>query len=133
MTFTDPDVALTESDVRERWGDRGVIAESDYYELDWSITTGEANGFAKLVGDPRGWRVSPTIAAPGDGEAIAELTAHVTRERMIDAVSRTMHTYSTLAAEPARAPNNYFAARYSTPRVPAPTRPLLAAPRLLAR
>jgi pyruvate/2-oxoglutarate dehydrogenase complex dihydrolipoamide dehydrogenase (E3) component len=136
VTFTDPEVArvgLTEAEARERWGDRVMIAESDYATLDRAITAGEACGFAKLVADPRGRLVGATVAAPGGGEAIAELTAWVTRGEKIDAVSRTVHAYPTLAEGPARAADDYLAARYSTPRVRALTRPLLAALRLLER
>jgi pyruvate/2-oxoglutarate dehydrogenase complex dihydrolipoamide dehydrogenase (E3) component len=136
VTFTDPEVGrigMTEADARERWDDRVVIAESDYAALDRAITTGEAYGFAKLVGDPRGRLVGATVAAPGGGEAIAELTAWVTRREKIDAVSRTVHAYPTLAEGPARAADDYLAARYSTPRLRALTRPLLTALRLLER
>jgi pyruvate/2-oxoglutarate dehydrogenase complex dihydrolipoamide dehydrogenase (E3) component len=136
VTFTDPEVArvgLTESDARERWGDRVVIAESDYHDLDRAITSGEAYGFAKLVGDPRGRLVGATVAAPASGEAIAELTAWVTRREKLDAVSRTVHAYPTLAEGPARAADDYLASRYSTARFRALTRPLLATLRVLER
>ena len=136
VTFTDPEVArvgLTETEAREQWGDRVVIAESDYHELDRAITSGEAYGFAKLVGDPRGRLIGATVAAPGGGEAIAELTAWVSQRAKIDAVSRTVHAYPTLAEGPARAADDHLAARYSTPRVRALTRPLLAALRVLDR
>jgi len=136
VTFTDPEVAhvgLTESEARERWGDRVIIAEFDYHELDRAITAGEAYGFAKLVGDPRGRLVGATVAAPGGGDAIAELTAWVTQGEKIGAVSRTVHAYPTLAEGPARAADGYLTARYSTPRVRALIRVLLAALRLTAR
>jgi pyruvate/2-oxoglutarate dehydrogenase complex dihydrolipoamide dehydrogenase (E3) component len=136
VTFTDPEVArvgMTEAEARERWGDRVVVAESDYASLDRAITAGEAYGFAKLVAGPRGRLVGATVAAPGGGDAIAELTAWVTRGERIDAVSRTVHAYPTLAEGPARAADDYLTARYSTPRLRALTRPLLAALRLLER
>ena len=135
-TFTEPEVArvgLSESQARERWGERVVIAESEYAELDRAITAGEAYGFAKLIGDPRGRLVGATVAALAAGEAIAELTAWVASGAKIDAVSRTVHAYPTLAEGPARAADHYLAARYSTPRTRAIARPVLAALRLLAR
>lgn len=136
VTFTDPEVGrvgLTEAEARARWGDRVQIAEFDYVTLDRAITTGEAQGFAKLVADPRRRLVGATVAAPGGGEAIAELTAWVSRGEKIDAISRTVHAYPTLAEGPARAADEYVAARYSTPRVRALARPALAALRLLHR
>ena len=101
--------------------------------LDRAITAGEAYGFAKLVAGPRGRLVGATVAAPGGGEAIAELTAWVSRGEKLGAVSRTVHAYPTLAEGPARAADAYLAARYSTPRVRAIARPILATLRLLER
>jgi pyruvate/2-oxoglutarate dehydrogenase complex dihydrolipoamide dehydrogenase (E3) component len=134
VTFTDPEVArvgLTEAQARDRWGERVKLAEFDYAHLDRAITAGEAYGFAKLIADPRGRLVGATVAAPGGGEAIAELTAWISRHEKLDAVSRTVHAYPTLAEGPARAADEYLAARYSTPRVRALTRPALTALRLL--
>jgi pyruvate/2-oxoglutarate dehydrogenase complex dihydrolipoamide dehydrogenase (E3) component len=133
-TFTDPEVGrvgLTEAQARERWGDRVIVAEFDYSSLDRAIVVGEAYGFAKLIADPRGRLVGATVAAPGGGEAIAELTAWVSRGEKIDAVSRTVHAYPTLAEGPARAADDHLAARYSSPRLRAVARPVLAALRAL--
>jgi len=110
-----------------------VIAQFEYSALDRAITDGEAYGFAKLVADPRGRLVGATVAAPGGGDAIAELTAWISRGEKIDAVSRTVHAYPTLAEGPARAADQHLTARYSSPRVRALTRPLLATLRLLER
>jgi len=136
VTFTDPEVGrvgLTEAQARERWGERVVIAESDYALLDRAIAAGEAYGFAKLVGDPRGRLVGATVAAPAGGEAIAELTAWVARGEKIDAVSRTVHAYPTLAEGPARAADHHLTARYSSPRLRAIARPVLATLRAVER
>ena len=136
MTFTDPEigrVGLTEAQARARWGERVVIAESDYADLDRAITAGEAYGFAKLVGDPRGRLVGATVCAPAGGEAIAALTPRVERREKIGAVSRTVHAYPTFAEGPARAADTNLLARYSTPRVRTLTRPLLAILRAVER
>jgi len=74
VTFTDPEVGrvgLTETDARERWGDRVQIAESDYSELDRALAAGEAYGFAKLIGDSKGRLVGATVCAPAGGEQVA--------------------------------------------------------------
>lgn len=136
VTFTDPEVArvgLTEAQARGRWGDRVVIAGFDYSRLDRAIAAGEAYGFAKLVGDPRGRLVGATVAAPGGGETIAGLAAWIARGDKIDAVSRTVYAYPTLAEGPARAADHHLAARYSSPRVRAIARPILATLRALER
>ena len=51
----------------------------------------------------------------------------------LDAVSRTVHAYPTLAEGPTLAADDYVVARYSTPQVRALTRTALAALRLLER
>lgn len=136
VTFTDPEVArvgLTEEQARSRWGQRAIVGESDYAQLDRAITAGEAHGFAKLIADPRGRLVGATIAAPGAGEVIAELTAWISSGAKLADVSRTVHAYPTLAEGPARAADHYLAERYSTPRLRAVTRPLLATLRAVER
>jgi len=136
VTFTDPEVArvgLSEEQARERWGDRVQIAHVDYDRLDRAIISGEAYGFAKLVADARGRLVGATIAAPGGGEAIAELTAWISQGAKIDAISRTVHAYPTLGEGPARAADEHVAARYASPRMRAIARPVLATLRALER
>jgi pyruvate/2-oxoglutarate dehydrogenase complex dihydrolipoamide dehydrogenase (E3) component len=136
VTFTDPEVArvgLTEAQARERFGDGVIIAESGYASLDRAIAAGEGYGFAKLIADPRRRLVGATVAAPAGGEAIAALTAWVSRGAKIDEVSRTVHAYPTFAEGPARAADEYLAARYSSPRLRAVARPVLATLRALER
>ena len=136
VTFTDPEVArvgLTEQQARNRWGERVSIAEFDYANLDRAITAGEAYGSAKLIAGPRRRLVGATIAAPAGGEAIAELTGWIARGEKLDSISRTVHAYPTLAEGAARAVDTQLAARYSSPRIRALTRPLLGALRVLAR
>ena len=136
VTFTDPEVArvgMTEQEARKRWGERVSIAEFDYANLDRAITAGEAYGFAKLIAGPGRRLVGATIAAPAGGEAIAELTAWISRGEKLDIVSRTVHAYPTLAEGAARAVDVQLATRYSSPRMRARTRPVLGALRALQR
>lgn len=136
VTFTDPEVGrvgLTEAQARTRWGGRVRLAEFDYASLDRAITAGQAYGFAKLVADPRERLVGATVAAPGGGEAIAELTAWVSRRAKLADVSRTVHAYPTFAEGPARAADAHLVARYTSPRLRSVTRPVLAALRALER
>lgn len=136
VTFTDPEVArigLTEAEARQRWGDRVSVSTAEYSELDRAITAGQGYGFATLVGDPRGRLVGATVAALAGGEAIAELTAWLSRGAKIDAVSATVHAYPTLAEGPARAANAHVIARYGRPHVRALTRLVLALQRAVDR
>jgi len=112
---------------------RASIAEFDYANLDRAITAGEAYGFAKLIAGPGRRLVGATIAAPAGGEALAELTAWISRGEKLDIVSRTVHAYPTLAEGAARAVDVQLAARYSSPRMRARTRPVLGALRALQR
>jgi pyruvate/2-oxoglutarate dehydrogenase complex dihydrolipoamide dehydrogenase (E3) component len=136
VTFTDPEVArvgLTAAQARERWGDRAAVVDSDYGELDRAVAAGSARGFARLVGDRRGRLVGATVAAPGGGEAIAELTAWLSQGAKIDAVSRTIHAHPTLAEGPARAADEHLRRRLLDARVKALVRPVLAIRRMVAR
>lgn len=136
VTFTDPEIArvgLTEAEARARWGERAIVARSDYATLDRAITEGEPLGFALLVADPRGRLVGATVAAPAAGEVIAELTARVKAADRIDRLSTTVHAYPTLAEGPARAADEHLRRRYAQPRYRALVRPVLAARRILAR
>jgi pyruvate/2-oxoglutarate dehydrogenase complex dihydrolipoamide dehydrogenase (E3) component len=127
-TFTDPEVGrvgMTEDEARGRWGGRVITSSFDYADLDRAITAGEAYGFAKLVGDPKGRLVGATIAAPEGGEAIAELAAWVATGGRIDRVSQTVHAYPTFAEGQARAADDYLRAKLSRPRMRALTRSAL--------
>ena len=135
VTFTDPEVArvgLTETQARERWGDDVRVARTDYAHLDRAITEGVPYGFALLVADPRGRLVGATVAAPGGGEAIAELTTRVKAGARLDDVSRTVHAYPTLAEGPARAADEHLRRRYAAPRYRALAAPVLAVRRAMA-
>ena len=136
VTFTDPEVArvgLTEADARQRWGDRITVSTAEYSELDRAIAGGHGYGFATLVSDPRGRLVGATVAAPGGGEAIAELTAWLASGAKIDAVSTTVHAYPTLAEGAARAADAQVIARYGRPHMRAVTHVALALARGLDR
>lgn len=134
VTFTDPEVArigLTEAQARRRWGERAQVTSAEYSELDRAIAGGQPYGFVTLVGDPRGRLVGATVAAPAGGEAIAELAAWVTAGARIDAVSRTVHAYPTLAEGAARAADAHVIARYTRPHIKSLTRTALVLLRAL--
>ncbi|MDP8968472.1 MAG: FAD-dependent oxidoreductase [Actinomycetota bacterium] len=136
VTYTDPEVAavgLGEREARERHGHRATVARFDYAQLDRAITDGVADGFVKLIGDRRGRLVGATIAAPGAGDAIAELTSALRREARIDEISQTIHAYPTLAEGPARAADEHLRAKYFNDRVRRVARPVLTILRALER
>jgi pyruvate/2-oxoglutarate dehydrogenase complex dihydrolipoamide dehydrogenase (E3) component len=135
-TFTDPEVGrvgLTEAQARERWGDRATVASFDYEHSDRAITAGQARGFAKLIGDPRGRLVGATVAAPSGGETIAALAAHVAAGAKIGAISSQVHAYPTLAEGPARAADQHVTEQLLRPGSRAALRVALGLVRLLRR
>jgi pyruvate/2-oxoglutarate dehydrogenase complex dihydrolipoamide dehydrogenase (E3) component len=136
VTFTDPEVArvgLTAEQARERWGERAIVVDFDYGELDRAVVAGAAYGFARLVGDRRGRLVGATIAAPAAGEAVAELTAWIASGAKIAAISRTVHAYPTFAEGPARAADEHLRRRLLNPGVRRLAGPALALMRALSR
>lgn len=136
VTFTDPELArlgLVEEEARRRWGDRVVLATFDYADLDRAICAGAPGGLVKLVADPRGRLVGAAVAAPAAGEVIAELTADVAARRRIGALSARVHAYPTYAEGPARAADEYLAARWLTPRIRSVAGAVLGLLRRLAR
>jgi pyruvate/2-oxoglutarate dehydrogenase complex dihydrolipoamide dehydrogenase (E3) component len=119
VCFTDPPVArvgLTAAQAQARWGDT-TVTSFDYAELDRAITDGRTEGFATLIGDPKGRLVGATIAAAGAAESIAELTAWIALGAKLDRVSQTVHAYPTLSEGPSRVADERLRARYATPRV----------------
>jgi pyruvate/2-oxoglutarate dehydrogenase complex dihydrolipoamide dehydrogenase (E3) component len=136
VTFTDPEVGRlgkTEQGARDVFGGEAAVVEYEYSELDRAIAAGEDYGFVKLVGDPKGRLVGATVAAPGGGEAVAELAAWLAVGEKIDRVSQTVHAYPTLAEGQARAADEHLRRKFATPRVRSVTRPALRLLRALAR
>ncbi|MBA2241208.1 MAG: hypothetical protein H0W09_08235, partial [Solirubrobacterales bacterium] len=77
--------------------------------------------------------VGATIAGTAAGETIAELSARVAAGDGIGSVSTAVHAYPTFTEAAARAADEHQRRRYSTPRVRALTRPVLALLRRLDR
>ena len=106
VVYTDPEVAtvgLSLRAARERWGAEAVVAQAGYDALDRAIVSAQTDGFARLVGDPKGRLVGATIVGAAAGESIAELTAWIATGAKLAAVSRTIHAYPTFAEGAARA------------------------------
>lgn len=135
-TFTDPEVGsvgLTEEQARERFGSGVRATEFDYDQLDRAVLAGRPYGFAKLVGDPNGRLVGATVAAPGAGEAIAELAAWVSVGARVARVSHAVHAYPTLSEGPARAADDYLRESFAASPTRRYARQLLAVLRVLDR
>ncbi len=135
VTFTDPEVArvgISEAQARGLWGDKTVVARSDYRDVDRALTAARAQGFAKLVGDPRGRLVGATVAAPAAGEVIAEFAAIIARRGKVGDVHRTVHPYPTYAMGAAMAGADRLRDQWLNDRTRQVTRPLLSALRRIS-
>jgi pyruvate/2-oxoglutarate dehydrogenase complex dihydrolipoamide dehydrogenase (E3) component len=130
VIFTDPEVAhvgLREDEARARWGGDARVARTDYDRVDRAVAAGRTDGFAKLVGDPKGRLVGATVAAPAAGEAIAELAGLIRGGGKIGDVFRTVHPYPTFGLGPATASGEHLRERMLTPRTRRVVRPVLGA------
>lgn len=135
VTFTDPEVArvgLTEAQGRRLWGDKTVVARSDYGEVDRALTAARPKGFAKLVGDPHGRLVGATVAAPAAGEVIAEFAAIIARRGKVGDVYRTVHAYPTYALGAAMAGADRLRDQWLNDRTRQVTVPVLSALRRIS-
>lgn len=106
VTFTDPEVArvgLSAADARERFGDGVTVRTAPHAELDRAIATGRTDGFAQLVGDPKGRIVGATIVGPRAGESIGEVVAWMANGAKVSRITRTTHAYPTWNADIATA------------------------------
>ncbi len=106
VTFTDPEVArvgLSAAEARERFGDGVTVRTGQHAELDRAIASGRTDGFAQLVGDPKGRIVGATIVGPRAGEGIGEVVAWMANGAKLSRITRTTHAYPTWNADLAAA------------------------------
>jgi len=98
VTFTSPEVAtvgLSAAEARQRFGDRAVVRKADHAKLDRAITAGETDGFAMLIGDPKGRLVGATVVGPRAGETIGEAVAWLAAGAKLSGIVQTTHAYPT--------------------------------------
>lgn len=98
MTFTSPEVARVGSSVaeaRERFGDRARVRTASHAQLDRAVVSAETDGFATLVGDPKGRIVGATVVGPRAGETIGEVVAWMAGDAKLSTIVRSTHAYPT--------------------------------------
>ncbi len=98
VTFTSPEVArvgLSVAEARERFGDRARVRTPSHAHLDRAVASGETDGFATLVGDPRGRIVGATVVGPRAGETIGEVVAWMAGGAKLSTIVRSPHAYPT--------------------------------------
>ncbi|HEX2091827.1 MAG TPA: FAD-dependent oxidoreductase [Longimicrobiaceae bacterium] len=115
-TFTEPEVArvgLTETEARERWGERAGVYRYPHATLDRALCDGEAEGLTKLVTDPRGRLVGAHIVGARAGESIHEATLAVRHRLRLSDLSGMIHVYPTYTESIRRGADAYLRAKLS--------------------
>jgi pyruvate/2-oxoglutarate dehydrogenase complex dihydrolipoamide dehydrogenase (E3) component len=98
VTFTSPEVArvgLSIAEARERFGHRARVRTASHEQLDRAVAGGDTEGFATLVGDPKGRIVGATVVGPRAGETIGEIVAWMANDAKLSSIVRSTHAYPT--------------------------------------
>ncbi|MDJ0346591.1 FAD-dependent oxidoreductase [Streptomyces sp. H10-C2] len=103
VTFTDPEVArvgLTANEAHQAFGARTRVRTLEHDRVDRAVADDRADGFTRLVLDPRGRIVGATVVAPRAGETIAHLATAVRLGWTPSKLAATVHPYPTYADGP---------------------------------
>ncbi|SEA20297.1 dihydrolipoamide dehydrogenase [Haloplanus vescus] len=97
--FTDPEIAtvgLTESEA-EAEGFDPVVGEMPLRSSGRALTTGDTEGFVRVVASADGFLIGAQIVAPEASELIAEPTLGIEMGATLEDVAATIHTHPTLS------------------------------------
>jgi pyruvate/2-oxoglutarate dehydrogenase complex dihydrolipoamide dehydrogenase (E3) component len=132
VTFTDPEVArvgLSVAEARARYGPGIRVRRTAHTEVDRAWAEARTDGFAQLVGDPKGRLVGASVVGPRAGETIGELVAWRQQGATLSAIARgATHAYPTWSDDIAAA--SLAELRATLARLRPATRALLWARRL---
>jgi pyruvate/2-oxoglutarate dehydrogenase complex dihydrolipoamide dehydrogenase (E3) component len=123
-TFTDPTLArigLTESQARERHGDRVRVYRQPFDDLDRAITDRAGRGFVKLVTDARGRLLGAHILGSHADAVIHEVAIAMRSGMKAGPLSQLVHIYPTWPEGVRRAADAYYRERFAESRL----RPLI--------
>jgi len=98
-TYTDPELArvgLGEAEAKHH-GIAHRIYKFAFDDIDRARAEGEAEGFAKILTDPRGKLLGATIVGPHAGELIAEYVLALAKGMNAKDLTNVIHAYPTLA------------------------------------
>ena len=132
VTFTDPEVGrvgLSVAEARQRYGPGIRVRRTPHTEVDRAWAEARTDGFAQLVGDPKGRLVGASVVGPRAGETIGELVAWHQQGTTLSAIARrSTHAYPTWSDDIATA--SLTELRATLARLRPATRVLLWARRL---
>ncbi len=118
VTFTAPELAqvgLAETAARAA-GHEVRLARWPFFDNDRAQTTGETDGFVKIVADAKGRVLGATIVGAHAGELLAAWTMAVAQGLKLSAMAGYMMPYPTLSEAGKRAAGAFFAPKLFSPR-----------------
>jgi len=125
VTYTDPELAQigpTEAEARDAHGDKLNVARFDYVDNDRAVTTGQTEGFVKVMvvgGRP----IGASIVGAEAGELIGLWTLVIANNLKMTAVANMVAPYPTLGELNKRAAGAYFSPKlFENPWVKAAVR-----------
>ena len=100
LVFTDPEVGqvgITEAEVRER-GETVEVHRIPMEEVDRAQTTGQLQGFIKVVSRPKGRIIGAVAVAGNAGAIINELALAIGKGVTLSELATTIHAYPTFGS-----------------------------------
>lgn len=100
VTYTEPELAhigLTETEARQRHGDRVGVWRRDVGAVDRVIADGGPAGMVKIVTDAKGRVLGGHILGPHAGDMIGELTIALKHRMTVAQLGAVIHPYPTTA------------------------------------
>ncbi|MFB6101192.1 MAG: dihydrolipoyl dehydrogenase [Haloplanus sp.] len=97
--FTDPEIAtvgLTEAEAAEEGFDP-VVGEMPFNASGRALTTGETDGFVRVIASADGFLLGALIVGPDASELVAEPTLAIEMGATLEDVAATIHTHPTLS------------------------------------
>ena len=114
-TYTDPTLAhvgLTESEARQRHGDRIGVYRFQFDDLDRAITDRAAQGLVKLVTDARGRLLGGHVLGSHADSVIHEVALAMHAGVKIGGLSQMVHAYPTWSEGVRRAADSYYTEKF---------------------
>ncbi len=118
--YTDPPLAhvgLTESEARQRHGNRIGIYPYSFGDLDRAITDRAAQGRVKLITDSRGRLLGGHVLGSHADTVIHEVALALRTGIKIGSLSQMVHAYPTWSEGIRRAADSYYAEKFASSRL----------------
>ncbi len=115
-TFTDPTLAhvgLTESEARDRHGDRIGVYRFPFDDLDRAITDRATEGLVKLVSDARGRLLGGHILGSHADALVHQVALAMRAGVKIGGLSQMVHVYPTWSEGLRRAADSFYAEKFA--------------------